>query len=554
MFFVLIRMRALLLMLLVVAVYQPAVNAGFIWNDDYFVTDNKLLQTTEGLKRIWFDFGATEQYYPMTFTSFWIEYHLWQLNPYGYHLVNILLHALNTVLLWFLLRRLSIPGAWLAAAIFGLHPVHVESVAWIAERKNVLSGFFYLASIITYLRFYNIGGNVEGGGSHLHPKNFYILSFFLFLLAVLSKTVTGSLPVIIILLLWWKNGHIKRRDIWFLLPYFGVVMVAGPMTIWMERYLVGPQGAQWSFALLERCLIAGRAIWFYAGKFFLPVNLMFTYPQWEIDTTIWWQYFFPLGWMTALVVLWLLQKRIERGPFVAVMFFTVTLFPALGFFDFYPMLFTFVADHFQYLASIGLITLSVSVFMNILPNRTKLLLGGVLLAILGMLTWRQGYIYKNSETIWRDTLAKDPRSWWANSNLGSLLSDGGRYEEAIYYFSKALEIHPRYPLGYYLIGLALTEQGKLEEAIPYFEKALQLFPGYAEAHYDFGDTLIRAGQHEKAIAHYTEALRIQPNNAEIHHRFAKALAELGNAGQAVVHYHKAIQLDPSYADSYIHKK
>src|SRR5579859_751838 len=277
-----------LLALAIVAItfmaYQPVWSAGFIGWDDYtYVTEERALRSLDGLKRIWVQPGTTPQYYPLVYTTFWLEYHFWKLQPSGYHLVNILLHALNAVLLWFVLRTLRIPGSWYAAAVFALHPVCVESVAWITELKNTQSGLFFFLSMLCFLRFRPLNGP---GTVCVYDWRYYPLVIVFFLCALLSKTATCPLPAVLMLLVWWKTGRIERRDILALAPLFALGVASGFTTSWMEKHYAGISGADWELSFVQSCLVAGRALWFYAGKLFCPRNLIFIYPRWEIDTSV----------------------------------------------------------------------------------------------------------------------------------------------------------------------------------------------------------------------------------------------------------------------------
>jgi hypothetical protein len=249
------------------------------------------------------------------------------LQPFGYHLVNVLLHASNAVLLWLVLRPLELRGAWWAAAVFALHPVSVESVAWITERKNILSGLFYFLTGLAYFRFRPLMNREPARG---YDWRYYPLVFALFLCALLSKTVTCSLPAVLLLLVWWKNGRVERRDVLALTPLFILGAALALITIGMEQR-AGAVGAEWSLSLVQRCLLAGRALWFYASKLLWPRNLTFLYPHWEIDAGAPWQYVFPLAALSGLVALWSLRSRIGKGPLVAMLFFAGTLVPAKGF-------------------------------------------------------------------------------------------------------------------------------------------------------------------------------------------------------------------------------
>jgi hypothetical protein len=353
--------------------YSPVMEAGYIWDDDDYITQNQTLRSLEGLQKIWTERGAVPQYYPMVHTTYWIEYHLWGLNPKGYHVVNIILHGLNAILVGLILRQLQFPGYVLAAFLFAVHPVHVESVAWITERKNVLSGLFYLSSFIVFTKCFPaaFAGSRRGEINTAAPADhrisringlFYFFSLLLFVCALLSKTVTSSLPAALLLVMWWKRGRISWRPILALLPFFVLGVLLSLNTVWMEKNHVRAQGFEWSFSFVERCLIAGRALWFYAGKLFYPVKLSFIYPRWEINAQALWQYIFPVAALLVAAVFWKMRVKIGRGPLVAICFFGGTLLPALGFIDFYPMRYSFVADHFQYLASLGLIILGAGAF------------------------------------------------------------------------------------------------------------------------------------------------------------------------------------------------
>jgi hypothetical protein len=433
------------IILMTLVAYIPAMQGGYIWDDDVHVTDNSTLRTPDGLRRIWFELGAVPQYYPLVHTTFWVEYHLYQLEPFGYHLVNVLLHAFNAVFLWLVLRYLGIPGAWLAAAFFALHPVHVESVAWVTERKNVLSSFFYLAAVLAYLRFVDFERESESSFDsdkehHLwlnntrHPWLFYALALFLYLCALLSKTVACSMPAAILLILWWKKTRVKWRDILALIPFFTVGVGLGLVTVWMEKYHVGAQGKEWALSFVDRCLIAGRALWFYASKLVWPHKLIFNYPRWQIDSGVWWQYLFPLAVLGVIFILWLLRSRITKAPLVAVLFFAGTLVPALGFFDVYPMQFSFVADHFQYLASIGLIVLFAAGIMTVLrrldplPSKIGCAACLAVLFVFAFCVWQQGKIYGDSEALYRDTISKNPDAFMPHNNLGNVLFAQGKLD------------------------------------------------------------------------------------------------------------------------------
>jgi len=531
-----------LIALLVLLAYLPALRDGFIWDDDSYVTENPTLHDPGGLRRIWFEVGAVPQYYPMVHTTFWLEYHLWGLNPVGYHLINVLLHATAAILLWQVLLRLRIRGAWPAAVIFALHPVQVESVSWITERKNVLSAVFYFAAALAYLRFVALA---ETGGPNRHRRYWYLGALVLFLAALLSKTVTCTLPAALLLVCWWKKGRVQRDDIFPLLPFFALGVGLGLLTAWMEKYHVGAQGAEWSLTFADRCLIAGRALWFYAGKLVWPAHLTFIYPRWEIDPAVWWQWLFPLAAIGVVTGLWLARRRIGHGPLVAVLFFAGTLGPALGFVNVYPMRYSFVADHFQYLACVGLITLCAAEL-----DRIPRVVPATLVVLLGALTWQQTAIYRSLETLWRDTLAKNPDCWLAHNNLGIYLYREGHLEEAMEHYHMAIQINPNRSDTFYNLGAALAGQGRLDEAIENYRKAIQLNPDYSYALNNLGNALATKGQLDEAIRNYRRAVQIDPNFYEALDNLGVALAAKGRFDEAIQNYHQAIRTNPNLPDTF----
>ena len=543
--------------------YQPIWHAGFVWDDDFYVTENQALRSADGLQKIWSTPGATIQYYPLVFTSFWAEYHFWKLQPLGYHLVNVLLHALNAVLLWRVLRRLlrtwrgscgvrGLSGAWLAAAIFALHPVMVESAAWITERKNVLSCLFYLLAALAFLRFRPL---TDDKATRAWDWRFYPVMLAAFLCALLSKTVTCSLPAALLLVIWWKTGRIEKRDALAMVPLFVLGAVLALVTLNMEKH-AGAVGLEWTLSFAQRCLIAGRALWFYAGKLFWPRDLTFIYPRWKIDAVAGWQYSFPLAALAVVVALWKLRTRIGRGPLVAALFFAGTLAPALGFFDLYPFRYSYVADHFQYVAGIGLIALTVNasaMMVRRIGGHTRsiaIAAGVALLLALGSATWTQAHVYRDLEMLWRDTLAKNPGCWMAHNNLSVILIEEGRMDEALRHSEQALQLKSDDPDIYGSLGTALWQSGKIPEAIQRYEQALRSTPNSAGAHINLGNALLTSGQMPEAIRHFEQALRIQPDSAMAHNNLGIALMQIGRVQEAIGHYVQAIRIEPDYAEAH----
>jgi protein O-mannosyl-transferase len=532
----------LLLIAVTALAYQPAWNGKPIWDDDYHITRPEL-RSLNGLERIWIKLGATQQYYPLTHSVFWVEHKLWTDSPLGYHLINILLHAASALLLLRILRRLEVPGAFLATLIFALHPVQVESVAWISELKNSLSGTLYLGSALAYLEF-----------DRERKKRFYVAALGLFVLALTAKTVVATLPAALLLIFWWKRGSLSwKRDALPLVPFFFAGIAFGLFTAWVEQKFIGAEGPEFKLSFIDHLLIAGRAFWFYLQKLLWPVNLVFIYPRWNVSEGVWWQYLFPTAALLSLTALCLLRWR---WALVAMLFFAGTLFPALGFFNAYPFRFSYVADHFQYLASIGPIALAgagITTGLNSLKKRIPFLqsmICGILLFTLGVLTWRQCAMYSDIETLFRTTIERNPDCWMAYNNIGVAFMQKGKVDEAIAHYQKALEIKPDYADAYSNLGSVFLQKGKVDEAIARYQKALEIKPDYADAYSNLGNAFLQKGKIGEAIAHYQKALEIKPEKADAHSNLGNAFLQNGKVDEAIAHYQKALEIKPDYADAY----
>jgi len=528
------------LVVAVLLVYQPAWRGGFVWDDHRHVPRPEL-RSWHGLYCIWFHLGATQQYYPLLHSAFWVEHRLWGDATLGYHLVNILLHAAAVVLVALVLRRRRVPGAYLAAAIFALHPVHVESVAWITEQKNTLSAVFYLAAMLAYLRF-----------DQERKNRWYFGTLALFVLGLLSKTTAATLPAALLVIFWWQRGRLSwRRDVLPLVPFFVLGLMAGLFTAWVERKLIGAEGAAFELTIVERCLLAGRAIWFYLGKLVWPAELIFIYPRWQVSQAVWWQYLFPLAALLLLTGCWALRRR-WRGPLAGLLFFVGTLLPALGFCNVFPFLYSFVADHFQYLASLGVITF-VSAGATLLLRRWRLWNHPVgyavcltLLVSLGVLTWRQSRMYSDVDSLYLATIDRNPDCWMAHNNLGVALANRGRFDEAMAHYQKAVKIKPDFTEAHYNLGGVLLRQGRLDAAMAQYRKVLEIKPDDAGAHYSLGNVLANRGRFDEAIAEYQKALEIKPDHVEALNNLAAAFARLGRFDEAIAQYQKAVEIKPDY--------
>jgi protein O-mannosyl-transferase len=541
---------------LVVFAYAPATENNWIWDDDDYVTENPLLGVPDGLFRIWFGFHfegedpavllcELPQYYPLVFSTFYFEHAIWGLDPAGYHWTNVLLHAANAILLFVLLRRLglSLMTAWLAAALFGVHPVTVESVAWVSERKNVLSGFFYFLSFLTYLRFDKTGGRVC-----------YFGSLLLFVCALLSKSVTATLPAVILLALYLRRPPVTVRHFFSVLPFLVLGFLSGCFTAYIERVHVGAEGAEWGFSFVERCLIASRAVCFYAAKIVAPLNLTFIYERWNIDSAAVAQYIFPAILAVAFFAAFKLRKRVGRLPLFGLSFFVVTLLPALGFVDFYPQIYSFVADHFQYLGCIGVLILvaaAVDRLVRFLPTpegRWTVWGAAGLLILLALCALSRSHcrIFKDQETLWTDTIAGNENDFIGNNNLGLLRLEQGRIDDARELFLAAVGNSPTWEKPWQNLASLYLAQRRFKAAEPICRKLLELKPEWGGSHHTMGQLLRGLGRYEEAEEEFVEAIRLSPLDVKPSGAIAAMAAEEGRLDVAIGHYERIARLEPGW--------
>jgi tetratricopeptide (TPR) repeat protein len=557
------------------AAYFPALTGDFLWDDAGHVT-NPALQSWSGLMRIWFEPGTTQQYYPLLHTAFWLEHGIWGDVSIGYHLINVLWHATSACLLVVILRRLAVPGALLAGLIFALHPVCVESVAWISEQKNTLSTVFYLAALLAWLRF----------EEERRPASYAIATLW-FVAALLTKTVTATLPGALLVVIWWRRGRLSwRSDVLPLLPWFFLGVVGGLGTAWFERAQIGATGAEFTLGALERGLLAGRVVWFYFGKLLWPAGLTFFYPRWTIDATVFWQWLFPVAALVLLGGLFWLRHR-SRAPLTAALLFGGALFPVLGFVNVYPFVFSYVADHFQYLAALGMIAFLTAAAMRGFERlawsraRGTAMAIGVLL-ILGGLTWRQCGMYRDVFVLYETTLARNPTSWAAQLNLGTSLDEGGETEKSLPHLQRALQLKPDHPETLNSLGNVLNKLGRSDEALPLLELAVQIQPRFDKAHNTLGVSLMALGRSEhsiaefrravelnpklvlarvnlgwafangnrvsEAIAQFEQAGRLQSDSPDLEFKWGLTLAMQGRTAEAVPHFSRAVELQPDQVE------
>lgn len=570
--------RALLLVALVFIAYTQVFQAGFIWDDESHLTRNPCVVGPLGLKEIWTTTQAV--YYPLVLTTFWVLHKVVGLNPLSYHALNVLLHAVSAILLWRVLRLLEVRGAWLGAALWALHPVMVQSVAWVTELKNTQSCVFYLLSILFFLKWDDQRGAVSGLQRRTKDgrSSVFALSLVCFILATLSKPSVVMLPFVLALCVWWMRGKMRWRDALALAPFAVISLLASTWTIWEQRFHARAIGPDWNQTFPERLIIAGKAIWFYFGKLVWPHPLIFIYPRWNIDSSRVVAYLPLLTAIAGVVALWFIKAKWGRALVFGVSYYVISLFPVLGFFSVYFFRYSFVSDHFQYLASMGPLALTGAGIGTLLgrfgegpadfvcrpgavsqlgsavvsPRRRLVLSGalcGILLVSLGFLTWRQTAQYHDLSALYTATLQKNPGCWMAYYNLGIVFSEKGKADQAIDHYRQAIALRPDYAEAHYNLGRLLVEHGELTDAIAHYERAAAINPADEEAQNNLGVTLFGIGRTDDAIAHYQRALEIRPDYAEASCNLANALIAKGDFDGAIVGYKACLAAIPDQEEA-----
>ena len=548
------------LLLLTLAVYYPLRWGVFLWDDSAWLTNNPLIHHWRGFEIFWFSTKAMGevQYYPMTLSLLSIEYHIWGLQTLPYHLVNVLFQAANAILLWLILRRLEFRSAWLVAALFAIHPIQVETVGWVAEVKNVLSGFFYFLALLSFLKFIDVGPKTpatpDGINSEKPYQNhqLYVVSTLCFLFGLLSKTAVCTLPVAILVILWWKGRWRDREIILRLIPWFIIALIIGMVTIHVEHTSVGTHGADWRFTIGQRILIAGHAFWFYLIKLLWPHPLLMIYPRWHLGNSI--GYIWAIAAVALFAGLWFMKDRIGRGPMAAMLFYLVTIGPVLGFITFYTQLYSFVADHYQYLACIGPMVLA-GEFIYWATDKTgpwkhavPIWVAAALVVIAGWISFNQSRLYDSDYSLWHYVYQHNRKSFIVKALYGATLLERQQYGPAMTQLVTANAMHRHAIAVIFNLAGGYMVTGHYRHALHYYGWYLQHDPGSADAWTDAANCLVALRAYEPAARDLAEALKLKPNFSAGWMELAHVSYLAGHLKYAEKFYRHAIRLDPSMAN------
>ena len=544
---------AALMLALVFVAYWPALRGEFVWDDLLTVHKNPLVTGQFNLLTLWF-----QSDFPLTTIALWVQWLLWEKNPAGYHVVNVLLHTANVFLLWRLLNRLKIRGAFWAAVMFAVHPVAVMSVAWISELKNTLSLCFCLLSFLFFLRSTDeapVSGNGEAGANLLGRRKNYWAAIGFFVLALFSKTSVVVLPVVILLIVWWQKGRVGRNDLLWTLPFLALALAFGLMTVWFQQAQVIRGDTVQTENFWGRLATAGISLWFYLYKALLPVNLSMIYPRWAVDSGSVLAYVPLILFIAVLATCWWFRRTWARHVFFGLACFVVTLFPVLGFFDVYYFAISRVSDHFQYLPLIAIVTLVAAGLHRLLGEKNLKVAASVLVVVLAALTFLRAGVFKTEEALWRDTLKKYPESWNAHNNLACILAEQGQIQknqekmaEAMREFEESLKYNPRNTKALCNLGRGLMMRGQLAEAEKNFQAALKIKSDDVDAHTFYAQLLAGTKRVPQAIEHLREAIRIRPE-VETRLLLAQMLVASGKKSGAAEEYRRVLAAKPDTIDA-----
>lgn len=545
-------LAAILIGLTTCAAYLPALRGGFVWDDEHHVTDLQALRSMEGLRSIWLQPGTTLQYYPLTFTSFWLQHRAWGLHPAGYHAVNIALHILNAWLLLALLRRFRLRGAWFAAALFALHPVNAMSVAWVTELKNVQSLCFALLAFHAYVSARGLAAPRTARGGW-----WYALALACFVAALLTKTATALLLVALPLVIWLARGRVALREWAALVPFAALGIGLGAWTLWLERGFVGASGGVFDLSLPGRVLHAGRAFWFYLGKLLWPHPLMFFYPPWNLDPARAADWIAPAAVVGLLALLLAARRRIGGAPLATTIFLLLSA-PALVLVQvLFMMQYTPAANHWIYFgapAVFALLAHSAGGFSDAHPRARAPLnaLGLLALAACAALTWREGLQYRDAESLYRETLRRNPACFIAAYNLGNARAAEQRWPEAIALYRQALDGKPDYHVARINYASALVAAGDPLLAMAEFRRVLSEAPGHARAHHNLGLLLAQGGRGADALVHLQRAVDIDPRDLDLRHNYGEVLTGEGRIDDALAQFRVVVERAPDSVPDLLH--
>ncbi|MFH1190279.1 MAG: tetratricopeptide repeat protein [Candidatus Omnitrophota bacterium] len=543
-----IRTVALLAALIVTIIaFLPSLGNGFLkWDDASYVLGNPDIRgfSPGKIAKIFTSFSVSN-YQPLTMVTYAVDYRLFGLNPAAYHSTNLILHLANCGLVFWLVLMLGgrTLSAFFACLVFGIHPLHVESVAWIAERKDVLYCFFFLAALVAYVSY------LKGKGG---PK-YYFFAFILYVAAALSKAMAVSLPLVLFALDYLLHRKLSPRSVIEKVPFLAVAVVVGAVAVYAQK----ASGALTTGIFKDQIVIASAAIIFYLRKFVIPLRLSCFY-QWPNNSIKLLPYSFLIApyIVAALGAAVVFFARYSRKILFGALFFLFTILPVL---QIVPVGNTMVADRYIYLPMFGILYVSGEMLSRLVEEKArwafpvKILITAVLTLMtvaLATLTWQRCEVWRDNTTLFTDAIASYPRSYLAYINRGVTYLDKGEYRMAVSDFKKAVILKPSHSYAYINLSNLYNKLGENEKAVLCARRAIRLSPASAIAYYNLGNALLDLGRNEKAIAAYEKAVEFKKNYLDAYYNLGTAYAAIGRNDDAARLFKKVLQADPGYADAY----
>ncbi len=571
---------ALAMLMCILLVYYPLHAAGFIWDDGYWILNNPAMHRWSDLGVIWFNPLMFIQYYPLSVTAYFLQYQLWGANALGYHIVSILLVFFNALILWRILLRLHLRAAWLAATLFAINPLVVESVAWVVEQKNLISGILVLGAAWGWIRFAGLDRPEDQleSAEPVYKWKFYSVALLLYFLAVCAKTFVCALPAAILVLTWWKLGRISRKHVFASIPWFAISAGAGWMAAWRERYGAGAHGKPYHFTVFQHLVIAGKDIWFYVWKLLWPHPILMVYPRWHVHgfTTV--DILYPIAAALVAVVCFAARKKCGRGLFAAVAIYVIMVSPALGFVAFAGMALTFVADHYFYLGCISLIVLltqagvmvsdSIESHWPARASRTTARIASrpdftgslskfpvavsvIMLAAMGTVSYAQCQYYVPPIEIWVHELRYDKQCFKAYESLALHDKAHGHIHQEFANCQMALKLTKGIdPAANYMLGsLYLEQRHNIPMAMRYLRQSLMVDSYQAKAIVKLAYCYEQQGNWAMAVKDLRRGIGLMPSSSRLYLAFGLAQSHLGNTELAIKAYRDAMACDSHNVDA-----
>lgn len=489
------------LTLLALLAYLPIYGGDFLWDDYLWLWDNPYTASPNGWWQCWIP-GQTPDYYPVTTMSFWLQWRWFGHDSTGYQITNVLLNALASIIIWRVLITLGMHPlwAWFAALLFVLHPINVASAGWITEQKNTLSTVFFASAILAWLKH----------DDHPNSKT-YLLSLLFFALGLLSKSSGVLLPVIMLLMIWWRKNRIREQEVMLAIPFFVLAAAFSAMTIHFQNNyaIMGQQVRPEGFA--SRLAAAGCAVWFYLGKALWPANLNLVYPRWEIDSSSLLSFLPLLALVIVAAALWPYRSRRTRPIVFALAYFILALAPILGFFTMFYHSFSLVADQWAYLALPAIAAIVAMAAQQISRGRAAatiiimLLLAGPLAAM----TVQRAHIFHRKISLWQNTIHRNKTCVVAHLNLGTAYEKQNDLAQAARYFKQAIILDRNYGKAYNNLGANYAKQHRYGEAVPLFKQAIRIDKQDHIAHKHLGMALLKLNKIQQGLYHLRRGQNIR---------------------------------------------